>query len=74
MKKTFGDATVVHDAVNGLRLVVSIGVQCLISNDMVLQESLEIFLAVFAKEEGVVLGTQLLKGEVGGCENSSAHM
>ena len=57
MEKPLGDTTVVHDVVNGLGLVVSIGVKCLISNDVVLQESLEIFLAILAKEEAVNLWT-----------------
>ena len=41
---------------------------------MVLQKSLEIFLAVFTKEEAVDLGTQLLEGEVGRGENSPPNM
>ena len=57
MEKTLGDTTVVHDVVNGFSLVVSIGVQCLISNDVVLQESLEIFLTILAEEEAVNLWT-----------------
>ena len=57
VEKTLGDTTGVHDVVNGLGLVISIGVQCLISNDVVLQESLEIFLAILAKEEAVNLWT-----------------
>ena len=57
MEKSLGDTTVVHDVVNGLRFIVSIRVQCLISNDVVLQESLKIFLAIFAEEEAVDLGT-----------------
>ena len=41
---------------------------------MVLQKSLEIFLAVFAKEEAVDLRTQLLEGEIGRGENSPPNM
>ena len=57
VEKTLGDTTLVHDVVNRFRLVVSIGVQCLISNDVILQESLEIFLAILAEEEAVNLRT-----------------
>ena len=41
---------------------------------MVLQESLEVFLAVFAKEEAIDLSTQLLEGEIGRGKNSSPNM
>ena len=74
MEKTLRDTMVVHDVVNGFRLVVSIRVQGLISNDVVLQESLEIFLSILAKEEAINFWAQLLEGEIRGCENSSAHM
>lgn len=41
---------------------------------MVLQKSLEVFLAVFAKKETVDLRTQLLEGEIGRGENSPPNM
>ena len=41
---------------------------------MVLQKSLEIFLAVFAKEEAVDLRTKLLEGEIGRGENSPPNV
>ena len=41
---------------------------------MVLQKSLEIFLAVFAKEEAVDPRTQLLEGEIGRGENCPPNM
>ena len=41
---------------------------------MVLQKSLEILLAVLAKEEAVDLRTQLLEGEIGWGENSSSNV
>ncbi len=74
MEVTFGNATLCHDIVNGFRLVVSIRVKCLIGDDVVLQKSLEVFLAKFAEEEAVDLRTQLPEGEVGGGEDCSTKM
>ena len=41
---------------------------------MVLQKSLEVFLAVLTKEEAVDLRTQLLEGEIGRGEDSPPNM
>lgn len=41
---------------------------------MVLQESLEIFLSIFAEEESVDLRTELLEGKVGRCEDGASLM
>lgn len=74
MEKTLRDTTLVHGIVNRFRLVVSIRVQCLVGDDVVLQKSFEIFMTMFAKEEAVDPGTQLLEGEVRGGENRSTNM
>lgn len=79
MEDPLGDATLFHvtlfhEIVNGFRLVVSIRVQCLIRDDVVLQKSLEVFLTISAKEEAVDPGTKLLEGEVGGGEECSTDM
>ena len=71
MEVTLGNIALFHDIINRFSLVVSIGVQCLIGDDVVLQESLEVFLTVFAEKEGIDPRTQLLEGEVRRGENSS---
>lgn len=52
--------------------VVGIRVESLIRNDVVLQESLEILLAIGAEEESVDARTELLEGPVGWREESTA--
>lgn len=56
------------------RLVESIRVQCLVCHNMVLQESLEIFLAVFAEEEAIDPSTELLECEIGWRKDCPAKM
>ena len=53
MEQTLGDATLFHDVVDGFKFVVSIRVQGLIDDDVVLQKSLQVFLAIFTEEEAV---------------------
>ena len=72
MEVTLRDSALVN--VGALGLVVRIGVQCLVGNDMVFQESLEILLAVLAEEEAVDPWAKLLEGEVRGREEGSANM
>jgi hypothetical protein len=62
---------VVTRAIGGLALVVfltgiveSISVQRLVDDDVVLQQSLEVLLAVGAEEEGIDPWSQLLEGIV----------
>lgn len=74
MEVTLGNTALFHDVTNGFSLVVSIGVQCLIGDDVVFQKSLQVFLTVSAKEEAVDPRAQLLEGEVRRGENSSPNM
>lgn len=59
---------------DGVRLVVCIGVQCLVCNDMVLKKSPQIFLSVFAEQEAIDPGTELLKSEIRRCEKGAANV
>ena len=72
MEVALRDSALVN--VGALGLVVRIGVQCLVGNDMVFQESLEILLAILAEEEAVDPWAKLLEGEVRGREEGSANM
>ncbi len=59
---------------SGLRFIESIGVKSLVSHDMVLEECLEVLLAVLGKEEPVDAGTEFLECEVGGREEGSTFV
>lgn len=72
MEVTLGD-TVLLDF-SGCRFVKSIRVQCLVCDNVVLQESLEILLAVFAEKEAIDPSAELLECEVGWCEDGPTKM
>ena len=74
MEETFGNTALFHNRINGFSLVVSIRVQCLIGDDVVLKKSLEVLLAIFTKEETVDLRTQLLESEVRRSEDCSSNV
>lgn len=56
------------------RLVVGVRVERLVGDDVVLEQGLEVFLAVLAEEEGVDLRAEALEGEVGGSEDGAAEV
>lgn len=72
MEVTLRDSALVN--VGALGLVVRIGVQCLVGNDMVFKESLEVLLAILAEEEAVDPWAKLLESEVRWREEGSANM
>ena len=74
MEETLGDTISFNNIVNGFRLVVSIRVQCLIGDDMVLQKSLKVFLPIFAEQKAIDPRSQLLEGEVSGGEDRSTYV
>lgn len=74
MEVTLGNTALLRYVTNGFSLVVSIGVQCLIGDDVIFQKSLEVFLTVSAKEEAGDPRAQLLKGEIRRGEKSSPNM
>lgn len=72
MEVTLRDSALVN--VGALGLVVRIGVQCLVGNDMVFKESLEVLLSILAEEEAVDPWAKLLESEVRWREEGSANM
>lgn len=55
-------------------VVESIGVQSLVDDDVILEESLEVLLAVLAEQEGIDAWAKLLESEVGRSEECTALM
>lgn len=72
MEITFGNTVLRNFGSCGF--VESIGVQSLVGDNMVLQKSLEILLAVFAEEEASDPRTELLECEIGWCEDCPAKV
>lgn len=72
MEVSLGDAIFLD--ICGLRFVEGIGVQCLIGNYVILQESLEILLTMLAEEKGIDTNTKLLKCEIRWCKDGPAQM
>lgn len=70
MKIAFGN--VGHLSIIGL--VVCVRVQSVVGDDMVLEESLKVFLAVATEQEAVDSRAKLLEGKVGGSEEGSSHV
>ena len=56
------------------RIVESVRVQCLVDNNVIFEQSLEVLLTKFAEQEGIDLRTKLLEGKVGGREESTTLM
>ena len=54
--------------------VESIGVEGVIANNVVLEQSGEVFLAVLAEKEGIDPWAEALKGEVGRCEKGATDV
>ena len=74
MEVTLGNTGLFHDIINRFGLVVGIGVECLVGDNVVLQESLEVFLTILAEEEAVDSGTQLLERKVRRGKNGPPNM
>ena len=61
-------------SLNAIRLIESIGVQRLIGDDVVLQQRLEILLAVRAEQERIDPGPEFQEGEIRGREEGAADV
>ena len=57
-----------------LGLIVRVRVQGLVGNHVVLEQRLQVCLAVFAEEESVDPGAELLEGEVGGGKEGTSDV